>query len=71
MPQSIRISSSQSALEARARRAAQRINLIARKSRRADPLGNHGGFMLVDLRGLAQAGFQYNLSAREVIKYCS
>jgi hypothetical protein len=71
MPQSNHISPSQLALEARARRAAQRAGLIARKSRRADPLRNHGGFMLVDLRNCAQAGFQYDLSAKEVIKFCS
>ena len=65
------VSQSQSALDSRARRAARTCELIARKSRRYDPLANHGGFMLVDYRNIPQVGFQYDMTAAEVIEYCS
>jgi hypothetical protein len=59
------------ALDARARRTAKRAGLLARKSRRYDPLDNLGGFMLVDpATNFAQAGFKYDLSAEDVIDYC-
>lgn len=62
---------SHSAVESRARVAAQRVELIARKSRHVDPIGNQGEFMLVDFQGIPQAGFQYDLSAEEVIEFCA
>lgn len=66
------MAASEKALEARARRAAQRIGLVARKSRRrASSADNAGGFMLVDPRLNAVAcGERYEMSAEEVIRYC-
>jgi hypothetical protein len=62
------------ALEARARRAARREGLIARKSRwRRVPgsLDNYGGFMLVDLYGnYVVAGEKFDMTAEDVIAYC-
>jgi hypothetical protein len=64
---------SESALEQRARRAARRVGLVARKSRwRVNSPDNLGGFMLVDPRTNVPAdGFKYDLSAEYVIGYCS
>ena len=60
-----------SALEARARRAARRIDHIATKSRRTESLDNFGGFMLVDLyTNCVVAGIRYELSAEDVLDYC-
>ena len=61
----------QSSVDARARRAAHQVELIARKSSHVDPIGNLGEFMLVDFQGVPQAGFQYDLSAEEVIEFCA
>ena len=59
-------------VENRARRTAKSVGLIARKSRRYDPINNVGGFMLVDSdTGFPVAGFRYDMTAREVIKYCT
>jgi hypothetical protein len=60
------------AKDARARRAAEREGLIARKSRwRRDSVDNYGQFMLVDSRhNLPVAGFRYDMSAEEVMDYC-
>lgn len=64
---------SETALEQRARRAARRVCLVARKSRwRGGSIDNLGGFMLVDPRtNFAVDGFKYDLSAEYVIDYCS
>jgi hypothetical protein len=61
------------ALEARARRAAARVGLIARKSRRRrGSIDNLGGFALFDpARNWIVAGQRFDLSAAEVIEYCS
>lgn len=62
----------QNAVDARARRAAVRVGLVARKSRRSvDMVRNHGGFTLVDpsMNGVV-AGSQYDMTAQEVIDYC-
>jgi hypothetical protein len=58
--------------EARARRAAQRSGLVARKSRwRLNTIDNHGGFMVVDpFNNLIVAGERYDLSARDVVEFC-
>jgi hypothetical protein len=63
----------ENALEHRARRAARRTGLIARKSRRrANSLDNLGGFMLVDpMTNFVVDGSRYDLSAEYVIDYCS
>jgi hypothetical protein len=59
--------------EARARRAAKRAGLIARKSRwRAGSVDNYGGFMLVDpSTNGAVAGVRFDMTAEEVIEFCS
>ena len=64
---------SESALEQRARRAARRKGLIARKSRwRANSVDNLGGFMLVDpMTNFVVDGSRFDLSAEYVIDYCS
>jgi hypothetical protein len=60
------------ALERRARRAAKRIGMLARKSRwRANSIDNHGGFMLLDPnRKWVVAGSRYELSAQDVLTWC-
>jgi hypothetical protein len=60
------------ALDARARRAAQRVGLVPRKSRwRANSIDNYGGFMLVDpYSNVVVDGSRYDLSAEYVIDYC-
>jgi hypothetical protein len=64
---------SESALEARARRAAKRLDLIAKKTRwRAGSVDNYGGFMLVDLwTNAVVAGHRFDMSAEEVLAYCA
>jgi hypothetical protein len=55
---------SEKAIDEKARRAARREGLVARKSK--------GGFMLVDpASNIPAAGFEYDLSAEAVIDYCS
>jgi len=57
-------------LEAKARRAARRADLIAQKSRwRAGSIDNHGGFMLNDGNRCVY-GDRWDLSAQEVIDIC-
>ena len=53
------------ALEGRARRAAKRVGLLARKSRqRVGTIDNHGDFCLVDpFRNAIVAGERFDLSA--------
>ena len=62
----------QKAVEARARRAAARVGLVARKSRwHLDTPDNYGEFMLVDpAMNVPVAGWQYDLTADEVVEYC-
>jgi len=59
--------------DTRARRAAKRAGLIARKSRwRVGSIDNHGDFMLVDPDGnYPVAGFRWDMTAEEVIEYCA
>jgi hypothetical protein len=66
------LGASDSALEARARRVAKKIGLIATKSRwRRDSVDNYGGFRLVDLySNCVEAGVRFDLSAQDVIDYC-
>ena len=61
------------ALESRARREAKRVDLVATKSRSRKPTtDNHGGFQLVDpCRHAVVIGSKYNLSAKEVIEFCT
>jgi hypothetical protein len=58
-------------LEDRARRAAKRVGLRARKSRSHPSLDNEGYFMLVDPdRNWVVAGSRFELSAEDVLEYC-
>ena len=61
------------ATESRARRAAHRAGLVARKSRwRLGTADNYGEFMLLDPDGnYPVAGFHYDMDAEEVIDYCA
>jgi hypothetical protein len=61
------------ALEARARRAAKRVELVATKSRcKKSPVDNRGGFRLVDpYRQAVVKGASYNLSSEDVIQFCT
>lgn len=61
------------ALESRARRAAKRVGLFAKKSRRRrNSSDNCGGFALMDpLRNTCVLGERCDLTAEDVIKYCA
>ncbi len=61
------------AFELRARRAAKRVGLIARKSRvRVGDVDNFGKFALVEPHGnYVVAGKRFDLSAEDVIAYCA
>jgi hypothetical protein len=61
------------AMEQRARRAAKRVGLTAKKSRwRANSIDNYGGFCLVEARTNAvMAGARYDMTAEEVIEFCA
>jgi hypothetical protein len=63
---------SEAALEQRARRAARRVGLLARKSRwRLGSVDNFGEFMLLDPQtNFVVEGARFDLSAEEVIDYC-
>jgi hypothetical protein len=60
-------------MDSRARRAAQRAGLVARKSRwRVGTVDNHGEFMLVDpFHNVPVAGARWDMTAADVIEYCS
>lgn len=60
------------ALDSRARRAATRVGLVARKSRwRAGSVDNLGEFAVIDPHANAFVlGFRYDASAEEVIEFC-
>ena len=59
--------------DSQARRAAQRIGLLARKSRwRRDTVDNHGGYMLIEpYRNLVVAGCWFDLTAADVVELCN
>jgi hypothetical protein len=63
---------SEASLEARARRAARKVGLVAVKSRwRRNTIDNCGGFQIVDpYFNMVKEGVRYDLSARAVIEYC-
>jgi hypothetical protein len=56
-----------------ARRAAQRIGLLARKSSwRRDTVDNHGGYMLIEPhRNRVVAGCRFDLTAADVVELCN
>lgn len=57
--------------EERARRAAGKVGLLAKKSRRAFGFYNQGGFMLLDpFRNFVVWGERFDLSADAVIEFC-
>ena len=60
------------ALDSRARRAARRVGLMAKKSRwRAGSVDNKGGFMLIEpICNIVVDGVRFDLSAQYVIEYC-
>jgi len=59
-------------LDMKARRAARRAGLLARKSRwRINTVDNHGGYMLIDpFTNCAVDGSRWDLSAEDVIAIC-
>jgi hypothetical protein len=64
--------SSKLALDARARRAAKKVGLLAKKSRwRVGTVDNLGGFMLMNpyTNGIV-GGSRFDLSAEVVIDFC-
>jgi hypothetical protein len=65
-------SRTKSALDSRARRAAQRIGLMARKTRwRAGTFDNWGEFMLIEpFTNAVVDGARFDMYAEEVIAYC-
>jgi hypothetical protein len=65
--------STENALDHRARRAAKRYGLIIRKSRRhVGSVDNFGEYMLVDpTTNFAVGGSRYDWSAADVIAYCN
>ena len=59
-------------LQARARRAAKRVGLLARKSRRQFSIDNLGDFQLIDpFYNAIVAGERFDLTAEEVIDFCA
>ena len=63
---------SEKTMDTRARRAARRVSLIARRSRwRRDTVDNYGGFQLINDRNRIIAGYRFDLSPEEAIDYCS
>ena len=63
----------EAALEQRARRAARRVGLMARKSRWGlGSVDNLGGFMLINPESnFPVEGFRFDLTANYVIEYCA
>lgn len=63
---------SETAIEMRARRAARRVGLLARKSRSQETIDNRGGFMLVDPNhNRIIGGERFDLTAEAVIDFCT
>lgn len=62
---------SETALEQRARRAARRAGLVAKKSRwRVGTVDNFGGFALINpIHNCIVAGSKFDLSAEAIIEY--
>jgi hypothetical protein len=63
---------SEKAMDGRAREAAKRDGLVARKSRwRRGSIDNHGEFMLIEPSGnYPVAGWRYDMTAEDVFAYC-
>jgi hypothetical protein len=69
----IGLSQTANAIDKRARTAAERVGLKARKTRwRVDTIDNQGGYQLINpLRNAVVDGGRFDLSAEEVIERCS
>ena len=69
----MQITCSESATDARARRAAKRVGLLARKSRwRRDSIDHKRGVRLIDSHtNGAVDGERFDLTAEDVIEYCA
>lgn len=65
--------SDEATLDARARRAARRVGLVAKKSRwRVGTVDNRGGFMLIEpISNSVRRGEKFELSAEAVVGYCN
>jgi hypothetical protein len=63
---------SETALEAKARRAAKKVGLMARKSRwRIGTIDNLGGFQVVDpFINAIISGEKFDMTADDVIEFC-
>ncbi|MDH6150498.1 hypothetical protein [Paraburkholderia tuberum] len=60
------------ALEARARRAARSVDLVATKSRQRQHCDNLGRFQLVDQYvNMVVEGVRYELTPEDVIEFCA
>jgi hypothetical protein len=59
--------------DSQARRAAQRIGLLARKSRwRRETVDNRGGYMLIEpYHNRVVAGCRFDLTAADVVELCN
>jgi hypothetical protein len=65
-------SQTESAIDSRVRRAARKIGLQVVKSRRGLSLDNYGEYMLLDpYFNSVVAGQRYDLTAEDVIAYCT
>jgi len=64
---------SELAMNARARRAARKVGLCAKKSHwRTSSVDNHGGFRVVDpYFNRVESGVRFDMSAQKVIDFCS
>ena len=68
----IRKSESDAALDCRAQLTAKQAGYRAIKSTQQESYDNQGGYMLIDTRlDIPVAGFRFDLTAREVIEFCS
>jgi hypothetical protein len=59
--------------DTKARRAARRIGLVAKKSRwRKGTIDNRAGFMLLNpMTNFVVAGERFDLTAKDVVEYCA
>lgn len=61
----------QEASDSQARRAAEKIGLVARKSRARESLDNFGGYMLIEPRqNFVVDGSRFDMSADDVVAFC-
>lgn len=60
------------AMDSRARRAAKRAGLVAKRSRwRHGTVDNQGGFMVIEPRtNTVRDGVRFDMSPQEVVEYC-